>query len=174
MRAKVLIVLVAVQACAPPAWTPAKRLTATSCLAPDTSNSAPWQLVPGAGFTFCVPGDWESQDGRTWRATGAVMGWCTKDSVFLCPDVRIPITDQFWGGYHRERPSGQLEGRALAETIGGVDARLARVSYAGRYATAAMWPTLKLLMVGRSEGSSAAALELEIYRSVRFAASGTH
>ena len=152
-------------------WAPVARTSPTSCAAPDQPPSQHWQLVPAAaaGFTFCVPGDWLPQGGRSWYGAGASITW---DIGQAGSDLARFTIARVYGevagpGMRPVGPASCTTDR-FDESIGGRQARLADTRCADRHSTSAAWSSPAVYMRGTAETGAAALLELLIYRTVRF------
>ena len=176
MRCVTWVGLFLLQACAvgPPAWTPAARLDPNSCATPSGTAAKPWRLVTGQGFTFCVPSDWQSSDGRTWRSGGAFVGWCTGNLPTLCPNVRYEITGAIitnsnqLGEAEIANEGGACSGDRSQEDVGGASAELGDWHCGGHHVTDAHWSVQALFFVGQTDDAVVAHLQLQVYRTVRF------
>ena len=184
MRHVVVLSVLLVNGCAAAAhnWAPVARPSAAACTAPDAPSTASWQLVKSPVFTFCVPGTWQSVDGRTWRSGGSVIGWCTAATPSQCPNVSMQVS----GEVTLVTP-GQLPGAPRpasfgtgcsssrsAEDVGGASADLTESHCGGHHVTEAYWPSLALRFLGETDDAATAQLELQIYRTVRITISLGH
>lgn len=135
-------------------------------------SDEPWREVRGNGFTFCVPASWRatgrSRDGgpdaSTWRGGGGSITWGTGAQgprrVFVSEvTVRAgqPLPD----------PPGRVS--RFTEVIGGRRAQLWNNEFDGKHFTGATWTQPALYLEGEASDAGAARLQLEIYRTVRFA-----
>jgi hypothetical protein len=180
MRYGPLLCVLGVQACVAmhPMWTPAARTSANTCGAPDAPASAPpWQLVRGQGFTFCVPADWHSSDGHTWRSRGSLLGWCTPDRPDQCPNVAgyisgpIVTNQAQTGAAALVNEGGGCSSDRFREDVSGALATLFDQYCEGRHVTGIGWwsgPSVEFL--GQTDDAVAARLQLQVYRTVRFTA----
>jgi hypothetical protein len=185
MRQRVLIGLLLIQACAsgPPAWTPAARLSPASCTAPGVPAAEPWQLVAGDGFTFCVPADWHTSDGRTWRGGGGSITWGTgapPPGPVISGEVvtRVPVGQMPSQGSLQAAAEAQVRARCsvnrFTERVGGLPAALHDTECDGRHFTGARWETPGVYLQGEAGDAWTASLQLLVYRTVRFAPTGGH
>jgi hypothetical protein len=185
MRLCIVGVLLVLPACASaPPWAPAARVSPTSCSAPGAPAEAHWQLVQGDNFTFCVPGDWQSIEGRRWQWGSGAITWGRgapppRRMVSGVVTVRVPV-----GG---AMPSqGEIEARARSqiaaecstqdyrETIGGQSAALYDVRCGETYSTGAHWFGSDIYLHGDADDAGTALLELQVYRTLRFLPTGAH
>ena len=180
MRGYALALLGIVGGCAsgPRMWTPAGRLSAATCAAPGAPSGAPWQLVTAQGFTFCVPPDWRTADGRRWQGADGSVQWGLGTPPRRALDsgtvaVRVPMG----GGMPSPadiRAAAAAQGIAQCNTerrveqIGGQTAALYDAECDGQHHTGAQWETLGIYLQGEAGGAFAATLQLQIYRTVRF------
>jgi hypothetical protein len=182
MRYGALIGVVLIQACAtaPAMWTPAARPSAATCSAPGAPASTPWRLVAGQGFTFCVPASWRSSDGRTWRSGGSVVGWCTSRDLAECPRVTFEISGPVISSPSQVGAAALTQGGdvcssdRLDESVGGLPATLQDYHCNAHHVTEASWSALALHFFGATDDASTARLQLQIYRTVRFASGLGH
>ena len=186
MRLRILLlVLVAACASAPPIWTPAARTSPASCSAPGGPVSPEWQLVTGDGFTFCVPPDWRTTDGRTWHGTGgSSVTWGAgamprREVVSGVVTMRVPA-----GGAPPSRAAVEAAAQAQlgqqcttdrhAESVGGQPARLVDFSCQGQHNTSIQWTGAALYFEGETGDAREASLQLQVYRTVRFLTGADH
>ena len=175
MRGATVAGLLLVEACAaaPAAWAPTARLDPSSCAAPPGTPGTPWRLVTAEGFTFCVPSDWQSADGRTWRIGGAFIGWCTR-TLAQCPQVNYQISGRIIrnpneiGAAALENEGESCGADNSDEVVGGLSAVLSDWHCNGRHITEAYWRTPPIYFFGETEDAVMARLQLQVYRTVRF------
>jgi hypothetical protein len=171
-----------IQGCvsAPAQWTPADRLSAVTCSAPDTARTSSWQLVPGEGFTFCVPAQWRSSDGRTWRSGGGFLGWCTPDHLDKCPNVTGELTMQVITNRNQvllammANEGGACSTDRFQASTGGAFVSLLDQHCNGRHVTEAIWTRPALYFFGQTDDPVMARLQLDVYRTVRFTGAQAH
>lgn len=148
--------------------------TASACPAPNTASpSRPWHQVLGNGFTFCVPSDWNPADGRAttiarmWTHAGGKIEWSPGP-----PSARIT-----WQERVVAVPPSQLAGSLVQpceyssgqqELIGDHPAELVACGNGKKYETYAYWRDQGIHFAGTATMSEEAALQLAIYRTVRF------
>jgi len=182
MRHLTPMALAMLQACAssPPMWTPAARTTVASCAAPGAPAAPSWQLVTADGFTFCVPADWRSADGRTWHSADGSVTWGTgipgpRDVVTGSVIVLVPVggagampspsaMQSAANAQMRERCSNDR----FAEKVGGRSATLFDNECDGRHNTGAQWGAPAVYFRGEAGDAATASLQLQVYRSTRF------
>jgi len=181
MRCAGLTFLLLLQACAsgPAPWAPTERPSPVSCNAPGASATAPWILVTGAGFTFCVPHDWRLRDSHRWEGGGGSIRWGTGPlplKVFR-PDDVSPAGVRIPGSTSRDLPPvGASEGenvplcstRLSKERIDGQTVDLRDTDCDGKHYTDAQWPDSSVFLQGEAHSVGTASLQLMVYRTVRF------
>jgi len=141
----------------------------------------PWQLVRGTGFTFCVPADWQSADGLTWRGAGGSITFASSGSGPLIPRDVITSRPIVVGEIVETLPADQLPTtirtvptfagcaeRRLAETIEGRSVTLTDTDCGGDHSTSARWSNPALSFHGTAPSASSAQLQLQVYRTLRF------
>jgi hypothetical protein len=180
MRYWLPVCLLLVQSCAsgPRLWTPAARPSAASCSVPGQNPTTLWRLVSAQGFTFCVPGDWETADGRTWRGAGGSITWGTgfpprQATVSGTVVMRVPANRGMPSEAEvRAAVEAQLGVRCspyrLKESIGGAAADLYDTECNGQHHTGARWESPAVFFQGQADSPSAASLQLQVYRTTRF------
>jgi hypothetical protein len=140
----------------------AERCTA-SIVAVDVSA---WRQVTADGFTFCVPAEWRGS-GRTWRWSGARVTWGTgeppRKRVVRTVVSAVPPTQL---GGANAGPSGS---DLWPEAIGGRDAQIRRNRSGSTYYTEARWESPRVWLTGETGKADVADLEVQIFRTVRFA-----
>ena len=149
-------------------------MSAATCSNPAAAPAAPWQLVTGEGFTFCVPANWHSSDGRTWRAGGAFIGWCTRDHFAQCPNVsgELPLivisNPQQATAAAIAHEGGVCSYDRFDDTVSGALATLSDQQCHGRHVTEAIWRVRGLYFFGQTDDAVTARLQLQVYRTLRF------
>jgi hypothetical protein len=148
--------------------------TASACPVPGiASPSRPWRQVLGAGFTYCVPSDWNPTDGRAttiaraWSHAGSMIEWAPGPPLSRITSqqrvVEVPAAHLAGSLEHPcEYSTGQLE------LIGDDRAELGGCGRGREYQTYAYWRDKEVHFAGTATMSEAAALQLAIYRTVRF------
>jgi len=181
MRRLGLALLGALQGCAsvPLIWTPAQRPSAASCAAPGAPTNAPWQLVSAPGFTFCVPPDWRTSDGRTWQGGGGSVTWGlgTPPPRQVVRPVTVLVRAPAGGGMPTQgaiRAAAAAQGIPQCSTnrrsqpVGGQTAELYDTDCDGEHHTGAWWGSLGVYLQGEGGTDGTASLQLQVYRTVRF------
>lgn len=129
-----------------------------------------WLLVRGDGFTFCVPGDWvpararssSGIDARVWRTKGASIEWAAEPE-------RLPFRIAPPGSVQSPSTSMPRSSRRFFETIDGREAELWLLDAGGEVRTAVTWTSPRLHISGEARTRELGMLQLDIYRTVRFA-----
>ena len=179
MRFAVLALFCIVTACAGgrPIWTPAARITPASCAAPDSVATRPWHLVATSGFSFCAPPDWRTTDGRRWSGSGGSLTWGTgappprvvgvQRSITFTTTSSDPLQAQAAAeaAARRSQPP-RCDNDQRAENIGGQPANVYDTDCHSVHLTGATWSGL--YFQGEAADRETAALELQVYRTVRF------
>ena len=184
MRVAVLCVVLVTQACTARGlpWAPTARTSPTSCSATGQPPSQPWRLVSATGFTFCVPAAWRSPEGQTWQGPGAAITWATGEPP------RHPVA---FGEVITRVPPGQSglalqHGMAISstglacwparytESIDGRRAELRDFDCGDSRETGAEWRSPAIFFLGEAQDPAAAAVELQLYRTVRFVTDAAH
>jgi hypothetical protein len=141
-----------------------------------------WKEVRATGFTFCVPGEWRSfgrarggTDAPTWRSGSSTITWGTgnyRGKVVTTTITTVVIEGRAAGGLPSSLPAAPAAPgrvRQFSETIDGVTADLWDNEFDGVSYTGARWSTPRAVHVsGESRDVRNAALQLQIYRTVRF------
>ena len=122
-----------------------------------------WEEIAAKGFTFCVPSDGRQQ-GDTWRSGTTRLAWGTNPSGYKPSDHTVfERTDVSL------LPRGQAFGRQFREDIGGRKAQI-QVGHDDRFFTAwAHWNSPAVWLTAESDVPNAEAIQLAIFRTVRFA-----
>ena len=135
--------------------------------------SRPWRQVLGGGFTFCVPSDWNPADGkattiaRAWSHAGSMIEWSPGPPLSrITSQERVVEVPAAHLGGSLEQPceysSGQLE------LIGDHRVELGGCGRGRKYETYAYWRDQGVHFAGTATMTEDAALQLAIYRTVRF------
>ena len=187
MRIGTVAVVILIQACAsrPPLWTPAARLDATSCAPPSATAGRSWKLVAGAGFTFCVPSDWQSRDGHSWRGGSGSITWGAGTPAPWPQVPQVERAGEIYGTVTYVSP-GEVaapssipmvpaatlpcSAKRFTERVGGVLADFYHGDCDGRHSTGAWWLAAGAFVAGVAADAETAELQLQVYRSVRFSA----
>jgi len=162
----------------PRMWTPVQRPSAASCAAPGAPTDAPWQLVSAPGFTFCVPSDWRTSDGRTWHGAGGSVTWGLgtpprRVGPPMIVEMRVPP-----GGGMPSPAAIQAAAAAQgapqcstyrrSEKVGGQVAELYDTECNGEHHTGARWESAGVYLQGEGGMDGTASVQLQVYRTVRF------
>ncbi|HEX7239263.1 MAG TPA: hypothetical protein VF263_03275 [Longimicrobiaceae bacterium] len=164
-----LFALALVGCAAPPSGAPAPD--AAPCPPEVRSPSAgAWRRVRAEGFAFCVPRGWRPSgepaaagvDAPTWSGPGGWITWGT--GPYRAPDRAPVVVNRREGD---RSPPGEL--RRFPESIGGASADLWDDRAGRRHFTGAEWARPRRVhLYGEAEGAAAAAVQLDVYRTVRF------
>jgi hypothetical protein len=191
MRIRTIAALILVQACAsrPPLWNPSARLDPTSCAPPSATAGPAWKLVAGAGFTFCVPSDWQTSDGQSWRGGSGSIAWGTGTPAAWPLVPQVEREGVVYGTVTVVSP-GQMPApstvpilpastepctaKRFAERVGGFLTDFYHGDCDGRHSTGAWWLTAHAYVAGVATDAETAELQLQVYRSVRFNAAPEH
>ena len=131
-----------------------------------------WRLVRGEGFTFCVPARWRpagdppaaGTDAASWSGDGGTVAWGT--GAYRPPERGV-VTVEVRGD--DPRPGAPGEVRRFSESIGGASADLWDDRVGERHFTGAHWTRPRAVhLSGEARDGRAAALQLDVYRTVRF------
>lgn len=142
-----------------PAAAPAEPCPAG--VAPAARGGA-WRLVRAEGFTFCVPAGWRASatGAASWTGDGGTVAWGT--GAYRPPERGVLAV--------QERAGSAAEMRRFSESIGGASADLWDDRVGDRHFTGAQWSRPRAVhLSGEAQGARAAALQLDVYRTVRFA-----
>ncbi|HEX2095331.1 MAG TPA: hypothetical protein VHG28_23245 [Longimicrobiaceae bacterium] len=148
----------------------ASRTVPTPCPAGvQIPGGAPWRLVRGDGFTFCVPPSWRpagpvpspGADAQVWRGGDGTLHWSPGP---LRTSTRTVTVMRREGD-----PLPRSETRRFSEVIDGSPAELWSNRYGEKRFTGAEWTRPRPVhFTGESESAATAALQLDVYRTVRF------
>ncbi len=185
MRQSLMASLLLLQACATaPPWAPDARVSPASCVAPGAPANAHWQLAQGDGFTFCVPADWQSLEGRRWQWGSAAISWgrgTPPRRVLVSGTVRmrVPVGGAMPSqgeieAMARGQVAAQCSTQDYDERVGGQSAAMFDVRCGDIYSTGVHWFGSNLYLQGDADDAGTALLELQIYRTVRFLPGGAH
>lgn len=154
-------------AAAQPVWAPAARTSPTSCDAPGAPAAA-WRLVRADRFTFCVPPDWSSSDGITWRGgAGSIAMW---DGVArIVPREQI-VSARAGGLPPLDSEEPGCTSRDYREEIGGAEGTLTVIDCGGATTTFLAMERIGIHLRGEPTVSAGATLQLQIFRTVRLLA----
>lgn len=126
-----------------------------------------WRLVRGEGFTFCVPARWRpageapspGADPAAWSGDGGTVAWGV--GAYRPPQRGVVVVE--------ERPGAPAEMRRFSESVGGASADLWDDRVGNRHFTGAQWARPRAVhLSGEARDARAAALQLDVYRTVRF------
>jgi hypothetical protein len=126
-----------------------------------------WQQVAADGFTFCVPASWRASGGNTFHGQGGWVRWGVgeprRTTAARITTVTVPASQG-----PLVLPGRQ---RRFSETIGGGLAELWDNELDGTFYTGAQWRSPKVIhLLGQSTSETTRATQLQVYRTVRFAA----
>lgn len=152
---------------------PADTASPASCsaAAPGTREAA-WRIVRADGFTFCVPPRWRpvgepagpGLDAATWTGDGGTVAWGTGE--YRAPERGV-VTVEVSAEDPRRRAAGEV--RRFSESIGGASADLWDDRIGERHFTGAQWTRPRPVhLSGEARDGRASALQLDVYRTVRF------
>lgn len=168
-QAQLLVPMLAVLAChsgPTPAGASAAAVapSGTPCaVAVEGADIRDWRTVDARGFTFCVPADWRSR-GNSWRRGSASIEWGVGEPRPRAIQKTVASESMLPSG-----PPPNSDIRRFSETIGGREAELWENRFGTSYYTGAKFSRPKVYLVGGASDRGAANLEIEIYRTVRFA-----
>jgi hypothetical protein len=150
-------------------------------VAVEAARGAPWRLVRGEGFTFCVPTTWRAGARRTsagvdahiWRGGQGSITWGTgtyqPQRRTVTVTTVVPASAVGGAGMPPAPPAGAS--RRSAETIGGYVADVWSNQFEGTHYTGAVWTVpARVHITGESKSRVDADLQLAVYRTVRFVA----
>jgi hypothetical protein len=137
------------------------------------SGTSPWRQVRGAGFTYCVPPDWQPEgkptatvDPTSWSGLGGRITWGFGPAPVIEGSVVVamPVNE-----VNSLQPPCPQPWRA-DEAIGGRSARLSDFECLGTHNTTALFYQPTMYFQGTARNAATAQVELAVFRSVRFAA----
>jgi hypothetical protein len=145
-----------------------------------TATEASWRLVQADGFTFCVPASWspagrrsaQGHDPKIWRAGANTITWGTgefRPRRVGSATVRVSVA----AGESPQLSDLAVPGtvRRFADVIGGRSAEIWDNQFEGKsYTGVILEEPRRMHISGEAEDRSTAALQLAIYRTIRFAA----
>ncbi len=172
-RACAVIVLAAACATSAPVWTPVARTAPESCSAPGAPAGQTWQLVTAPGLTFCVPPGWHAGEANTWLGGSGSVTWGTgsaptrSGAVVVRDYVRSCRVGGGCTAYQPNPPPACVDDRR-SEAIGGQAATIYDLACNGRHMTGAVWREAGVWFQGDAEDERTAALELMVFRTLRF------
>jgi hypothetical protein len=132
-----------------------------------------WRQVQAEGFTFCVPESWRAAgrgsnsgtDARTWRDGSGSITWGTGAPPRRGRVGTAVVSVQ--RGQPLPAPPGNVQ--RATETIGGHPAQVWNNRFENTSYTGATWTTPKrVFLIGETQDPAAAAVHLQVYRTVRF------
>lgn len=137
------------------------------------ADLAGWKEVRATGFTFCVPANWRASgrardgvDAPTWRGGGGEVTWGTGVYRGVAVRTRV-VTRRVAGGEPLQDPGSQVN--RFSEVIGGRMAELHDNRFDGEHFTGATWNSPALFLRGKSRDAGSARIQLQVFRTVRFA-----
>lgn len=161
---------------------PVAETAAEPCnVAVEATRGAPWRLVRGEGFTFCVPATWRARARPTSAGVDARIWWGGQGSVTWGTGTYRPqrrtvtvataVPASAAGGTGMPPAPLAGESRRSAETIGGYVADVWSNRFEGTHYTGAVWTMpARVHITGEAKSSVEADLQLAVYRTVRFVA----
>jgi len=163
-----IVGLFLLQACAglPKVWSPDSRINSASCVVPGAPASDPWQLVTAPGFTFCVPASWRPNGEHSWVAGADSIVWGVgQPPMRMVPGVVLgdAVTQPYILGRVAVCHERDYVGRVDRSRAGMQDFRCP-----DRHYTFAQFMDPPVHLEGQAQSARAAAVELAIYRTVRF------
>jgi hypothetical protein len=181
---RLLLSLVLVSACrsaaTPPetSTTAAAQAAATPCAVPVPPNTGEWKQVQGSGITFCVPADWRVANQRANYSGGTVRWQYSLGRGTMTVTTTTTVAS---GGAAGRGPgsiansgargsAGTTMGRRVTtnEMIGGQMADIWFEEGNGRVGTGITFRDPPLSFTGEAAGSDNVALQLAVYRTIRF------
>lgn len=133
----------------------------TACEVAPANSRESWKQVAAPGFTFCVPASWKRAGDTRWNGRGFVT-W-TRSTV------REKVPFSVGRMTTRDMPAPSAGPQRMTETIGGQRAELSFLPSQGRYLTTADWESPVLRFRGEAPNEQSMKLQLDIFRTVRFA-----
>jgi hypothetical protein len=121
-----------------------------------------WQLVEAKGFTFCVPANWKVSGSRA-RFSGGNIQWKNGRA----PDSRVAF--RVGEQASPEAMAALVPKRTFSEIVNGTTAEFWTQSSNGTFNSGATWTAPAMYFTGTANGDAMIALQLNVYRTVRFA-----
>jgi hypothetical protein len=187
-RVIVALVLIGCHAAPPASSGPAPSLDAPApirrCNATvPGADVSRWREVRAAAFTFCVPDGW-SGDGRSWATADSRIQWgrgtppAARVRVEMVPFAsaqEVGAGPAASTGAGEVGPSGaplrpDMGADQFEETINGALATMSRRRTERAVFTSARWAGMNVYLSGEARDGPGAAVQLLIFRTVRFTA----
>jgi hypothetical protein len=144
------------------------------------STESPWRLVQADGFTFCVPANWspggrrsaQGHDARVWRSGASSITWGTGEfrpqrTGTATVTVAVPAGESPHPSM--VTPPGTV--RRFVEVIGGRSAEMWDNQFGSSFYTGVILEEPRRVHIsGEAQDRTTAALQLAVYRTVRFSA----
>ncbi len=133
------------------------------CTVPVPENTGEWKQVTAENVTFCVPASWRVRGTRASYAGGSIR-W---QLAALRTSMRSSGPQSITGA--SDPNSTQVRTETVPETIGGRQATILRQMGVGRLQTSVNFAQPPLFSItGEAAGEEHVAMQLAVYRTVRF------
>jgi hypothetical protein len=144
------------------------------------ATEASWRLVQADGFTFCVPANWspsgrrsaQGHDAKVWRFGASSITWGTgefRPRRVGTATVRVAVPAGESPQLSNLAPPGNV--RRFVEVIGSHSAEVWDNQFEGKsYTGVILEEPMRIHISGEAQDRGIAALQLAVYRTVRFAA----
>lgn len=134
------------------------------CTVPVPENTGEWKQLSATTVTFCVPASWRVRGTRASYSGGSIQ-WQNSPPPVM---TRQSTGPQSIGGNSRAS-SAQVRTERLPEMIGGRQAEVWRQMGVGRLQTGVSFAQApQFSIIGEAAGEERVALQLAVYRTVRF------
>jgi hypothetical protein len=137
------------------------------CTVPVPENSGEWKQVTSSSVTFCVPANWRVRGTRASYSGGSIRWQNTASQG----GTRGASGPQSFGGRSNGN-SSPVRTETVPEMIGGRQASVMRQMGVGRLETSVVFSQApQFSITGEASGEEQVALQLAVFRTVRFASS---
>lgn len=139
------------------------------CTVPVPENTGEWKQISASSVTFCVPAAWRVRGTRASYGGGSIR-WQNSSPPVMTRQSTGP-TSIISGGSSPNSTAVRTE--RFPETIGGRQADVWRQMGVGRLATGVSFAQAPLFsIIGEAAGDEQVAVQLAVFRTVRFASAG--
>jgi hypothetical protein len=140
------------------------------CTVPVPADSGEWKQISASSVTFCVPAAWRVRGTRASYSGGSIR-WQNSAPPVMTRQSTGPTSISGGGGTSAN--STPLRTERFPETIGGRQADVWRQTGVGRLQTGVSFAQAPLFsIIGEAAGDEQVAVQLAVFRTVRFVSPG--